>query len=308
MLVPQVLKFHVYHLIALLMLMLPCLSIQAEEIKLKHDGLTVNANLQMAEGKNYQDGIVLVIHDLLGHNQMEIVETSQQALHGIGRSSLAINLSLSVDNRLGFFDCNVAHRHIQNEALDEIQVWINYLKSQGANKIVLMGHSFGANQIMVYAQNRLDPVITQLIFLAPNTTGVFSEGYNRRYGQSVDTALSQAKQLIMSGKSDQLMENTDFLSCPQAKVTANSFASYYSPDLIERYFNFSQFLSFINIPTFITTGTADERQPDIAKHILPYADGKKIRLSVIEDAGHFFRDFNIEKAMESAIEFLEETQ
>ena len=248
------------------------------------------------------------MHGVLGHNRMEVVETAQQALLDIGRSSLAMNLSLRIDNRHGFFDCDVNHRHIQDDVLDEIQMWIDYLKSKGVNKIVLMGHSFGANQLMVYVQDRPDPVITHLIFLVPNTTGAFSDAYKRRYGQSIDMALNKAKQLIKEEKGNQLMENTDFLFCPQAHVTPNSFVSYYSAEQIERYFNFPQFLSSVDIPTLITTGTADERQPQIARHILPYVDGKKIQLTVIENAGHFFHDFNIDKAMTSVLEFLAEAR
>ncbi len=299
---------HINPLLLFMLLMLPWLPCQANEIKIHHNGLTLNANLLMAKDKDYQDGVVMVLHGFLGHNQMEIVETAQQSLLDIGRSSLAINLSLSVDNRYGFFDCDIDHRHVLDDALNEIQAWIDYLKSKGVNKIVLMSHSFGANQLMVYTSERPDPAITHLVFLAPKISGTFREGYEHRYGKSFDAALDKANELIKQGKGDQLMEYTDFLSCPQAHVTPNSFFSYYSAKQIDRYYSFPQFLSSVDVPLLITTGTADERQPDIAKHVRPYIDGKKIQLSVIEGSGHFFEDFNIQLAIKSVLRFLQQTQ
>ena len=60
------------------------------------------------------------------------------------------------------------------------------------------------------------------------------------------------------------------------------------------------------VPTLIIAGSLDERQPNIAKLVTPYLDGKNVQIAVIEGAGHFFRDFNIEEAMEAAIEFIDE--
>ena len=48
----------------------------------------------------------------------------------------------------------------------------------------------------------------------------------------------------------------------------------------------------------------DERFPYTEEKVAPYVDGKLIRLIEIEGAGHFFLDFNIDEAMEAAVEFL----
>ncbi len=79
---------------------------QAEEVTNAYNKLTLNANLELAEGKTLQNGVVLIVHGLLAHNKMEIVETTQQALLENGLNSLAINLGLGIDNRHGFYDCN----------------------------------------------------------------------------------------------------------------------------------------------------------------------------------------------------------
>jgi len=281
---------------------------QAEEIKIQHKGLTLNAELKMAEGKGFKDGMVLIVHGLWAHNRMEIVQTSQQVLSNIGRSSLAINLSLGIDDRHGFLDCSVEHRHIQEDTINEIRVWIDWLKSQGVTEVVLMGHSCGANYVMVYAAERMDPVVSHLLFLAPGTISTNTIFFSRRFGYNFNEIMQRAQKLIDTGKGDDIMPATDFNYCPQTRVTANSFASYYSPSSDNRFQNFVEFIPRLTVPTLITTGTADERQPEIEKNVRPYVDGKLVHLSVIEGAGHFFRDFNIEEALEAAVEFLEKTR
>ncbi len=289
---------------SLLLGLLACSSVMAEEVNIEFNGLTLNANLEMADGKDFSDGMVLILHGVWGHNKMEIVETSQQALLDNGRSSLAITLSLGIDDRHGFLDCDLEHRHDQDDALDEIQAWIDWLKSKGANSVAMMGHSRGANQVMVYFVERGDPSISHLLFLAPATVDSLADLYTQRYGNRFNEVMNRANQLISTGKGEQLMHNTDFVFCPQASVAADTFVSYYSPATNVRYQNFVSYLPKLTVPTLITTGTADERQPDVEKNVKPYVDGELIHLRVIEGADHFFRDFNIEEAMEAAVEFL----
>jgi hypothetical protein len=43
----------------------------AEEVKLSHKGLSLNANLVLAENKKLKDGVVVMTHATLAHNKME---------------------------------------------------------------------------------------------------------------------------------------------------------------------------------------------------------------------------------------------
>ena len=52
--------------------------IQAQEVTQQFNGLTLNANLEMAEGKGFDDGMVLILHGLTAHNKMEVIQTAQQ--------------------------------------------------------------------------------------------------------------------------------------------------------------------------------------------------------------------------------------
>lgn len=280
--------------------------VQAEEVNLQHRGITINGNLELAEGKQIEDGVVLILHGLMGHNRMEIMDTAQQALLQNEQSSLAVNLSLGIDNRHGFYDCSKPHRHMQEDAFGEIKAWVNWLRNREVKQITLMAHSRGANQAMVYAVEHIDPEITQLVFLAPGTITDSKQLFEGRYGKSIGNVLNRANELIAQDRGSELIENTDFMYCPQAPVSAKTFKSYY--DDRETFRNFPSFLPRITVPALIITGTADERQPHVATHVQPYVDGEMVQLKVVEGAGHFFRDFNIEDAMELAVEFILEKQ
>jgi pimeloyl-ACP methyl ester carboxylesterase len=159
---------------------------------------------------------------------------------------------------------------------------------------------------MVYAVERKHPAVTHLILLAPNTNSDPKPQYEARYGETFDENLERVQKQIDAGKGNELIDNLDFSYCPQASVSANSFYSYNR--LNNKFRQFPLYLSKIPIPTLIVTGTRDELQPNIARDVSPFVDGSRIRLAVVENAGHFFRDFNIEEAVEAAVEFIAESE
>jgi pimeloyl-ACP methyl ester carboxylesterase len=289
--------------IALLMIQ-PADSIHASEVTLEYQGLTLNANLELAPGRDLKDGIVLIVHGYLAHNKMEIIRASQQALLDNGQGSLAINLSLGIDNRHGFYECTDPHRHTQENAVDELKAWVEWLRDKGVTKITMMGHSRGANQIMVYAVEVKDPEVTRLVMLAPGMGATAGLSYKDRYGKSFEEPLALAFKQVAAGRGSDLMADIDLLSCPKARVSADSFISYYGEN--NKFRQFTTYLPRISIPTLIVIGTLDDRQPNAAEIAEPLVDDNLIRLGIIEGAGHFFRDFNSDEAMEMAVEFINE--
>ncbi len=276
----------------------------AEEVKIKHNGLTLNANLKMVEGKDVKDGMALVLHGQMAHHGMEIVQAIQSALNDVGMSSLAITTSLGIDNRRGFFDCASTHRHRQDDVLGELTAWIQWLRIRGVNDITLIAHSRGANQSMVYAVDHPQSEIHRLVMLAPGVDDNV-QSYYERYGTSLEPIVERMERQVETGRGKEVVDNIDFWSCPDASISANSFLSYYKPG--SRFRQFETFLQKSRTPTLVITGTLDERQPYVQKIVTPMVDNKRIYLKVIENAGHFFRDFNIEEAIEVAVEFLEQS-
>ena len=76
-------------------------------------------------------------HGALAHNGMEIIATLQGLFTEADISSLAINLSLGLDDRHGMYDCATPHTHKHSDALNEIDVWLDWLETQGANNNIL---------------------------------------------------------------------------------------------------------------------------------------------------------------------------
>jgi len=285
---------------ALLLLIMAELCV-AEEVTQSFNGITVNANLEMAAGKDFNDGMVLILHGMMGHNKMELVVASQQILLENDLSSLAINLSLNLDNRHGYFDCNLPQAHLQQNAVKELALWVDWLRQRGVRKIVLMSHSRGANQAMVYAAENSDPEISHVILLAPGADDV-KGSYEKRYGPIFDANVRRMQERIGLNKGGEPVSNIDFWFCPRAEVTPDSFISYYGPD--SKFRQFHKYLGKIQVPVLVIAGSQDERFPNIPEQIGPMIDNQRLFLVVIEDSGHFFRDLNIEEAVEALIEFI----
>ncbi len=283
---------------------IPAAPAAAEDVQLRFRGVTLNANLELAEGTSAADGIVLITHGLMANHRMELVSTLQALLKERGRSSLAITLSLGRDDRRGTVDCALAHRHRRSDALDEIGAWIAWLKTQGAVPLALLGHSSGGNQAAWYAATRADPAIRAVVLLAPSTwdPGGAAERYRARHGKALADVLARARGMVGSGQGSAVMENTGFLYCPGAsRVTADSFLSYYggAPD---RYT--PALLPRIAKPTLVIAGTEDRVVPDVIDAVRPMADGRKLRLVAVDGAGHFFRDLFAEDVADAIDDFL----
>jgi hypothetical protein len=73
-----------------MVLLTSAITVDAKEVTQHFNGLMLNANLELAEdGTDIPDSIVLVVHGLMGHNRMEIIEAAQQALTSASASTIA---------------------------------------------------------------------------------------------------------------------------------------------------------------------------------------------------------------------------
>jgi pimeloyl-ACP methyl ester carboxylesterase len=278
----------------------------AGEVTQRFKNMMLNGMLELAEGKTISDGIILITHSLIQHNGREPIPYIQALFKEMGYSSLAINYSLGIDNRHGPIDCMAPHRYTLDGSLEEIRIWIKWLKEKGARKLILFGHSYGGNEIARYAANNDEDTIHGIALLGPGTADhrMWSPGgYMIRYGKELNDILERAELLVASGKGNTLMENVDFLYCPQATVSAASFVSYYrvAPERL-----LPNLMKGAKKPTLFIAASEDNRLPDLNRLVKPFVDGKRTRLVVIEGAGHFFLDLHADDAVERAVEFFHE--
>ncbi len=276
-----------------------CSPLYAEEIQIKQGNLTLNANLQLINEQPVNGRVALITHGTLAHNGMEIISTLQDLLADEELPSLAINLSLGLDNRHGMYDCTVPHNHKHTDAVNEINLWLEWLKSQGADEIILIGHSRGGNQTAWYSSLHPKAAIAQIL-IAPATWSEQSEhdDYENRYGQSLQSVLSQAEKM----KPDDMMKTTNFIYCADTQVTAGSFINYYKPD---PRFNTPTLLQTTTLPSFVIIGSEDQTVSNLSES-MEAVDNAKVESLLIEDADHYFRDLYADEIVEGIIEFLDQ--
>jgi len=276
----------------------------AENVSLAHQGLTLNANLEMAPGKTMKDGVILMTHGTLAHGRMEIMAALQEAMKARGYNSLSINLSYAVDNRAyAMYDCAQPHAHKHADAAGEIGAWVGWLKTRGAAKIAVLGHSRGGNQTAWYAAGKPDAAVKAVILVAPGawTADYLAKDYRTRFGKDLGPVLAKAKAAVKSGKGAAPMAKTGLLYCKDAQVTAASLVSYHGFD--PRMDTF-KLLHTMRPPVLVIAGSADDVTPGVAEKVKPHADGRHVSLVSIEGADHFFRDLYADEAADAIGDFL----
>lgn len=282
-----------------------CLGLaQAEPVTLTHQGLQVSAELERVGDDWKAKPVILMLHGTLAHNRMEIISTLQQSFAERGYSSLAINLSLGQSAREGMYDCAAPHRHRHTDAVDEIGLWLDWLKAQGAQSVVLFGHSRGGNQIARYAAARDSTLIRSLVLAAPQTwsTGYDEKNYQTRYGKPLATELKKAEALVARGQGETLMQPVDFVYCQQTAATAHAFLSYHRPD---PRMDTPTVLRDIRKPILVIAGSDDTTVRDLPERMAAANPGEHARLITIDGADHFFLDLYAEELADAAVEFIE---
>jgi len=279
-------------------------NVQAEEVLLNASGLTLNANLEKTD--SWPKGpTILITHGTLSHNKNELGTALQELFLENGISSLAINLSLGIDNRHGPYDCATPHTHKHEDALVEIGLWLDWLKKQGSQQVVLLGHSRGGNQTAWFAAEQDDPAIKKVVLVAPQTWSpeYAARVYEKRYGKPLAMILKKAQTLVADGKPDAPMEHVDFIYCKDTTATAEAFVSYYAPDPRK---DTPYLLPKIRKPVLVFAGTEDQVVKGLDKILAPMVKAGTIELEVMDGADHSFRDLYAEDLVDRVLEFIGE--
>lgn len=291
-----------YYIYALVMFWGVSTGLQAQEIKQTHNGQTLNANLVMVDGKGYADDFVLLLHGTLTHKGRSTYTILQDNLAAQGVSSLSINLSLGLDDRQGEYDCNVPHTHKHTDALDEIGVWLDWLKKQGAHNVTLMGHSRGGNQIAWFAAERDRAQIDKVVLITPATSEQQSPtDYQKKYDKPLSSVLNKAQKLVDKGQADQMMKNVDFIYCEKAQVTAHAFVDYYRA---KPQFDTPYLIKAPTKPTLVVVASEDQAVPELPERLASLEGTPNLSIQTIDGADHFFMDFFNEDLAAAAADFI----
>ena len=110
-------------------------------------------------------------------------------------------------------------------ALAEIKAQVQNFRQQGYKRVVLAGHSFGANAALAYMKTEGD--VDAIVLLAPGHTP--SNMYQRGIGKD---AVDQARELVASGKGDEYVSMDDMNQGVRQtiRIKAGVLLSYFEPN------------------------------------------------------------------------------
>lgn len=257
-------------------------SVASAQTPVSHQGL--DADFYPADGET----AVLLLHGTLAHNRMEIIKTiSTLVSEDYGYPVLAPNLSYNRPGREGMLDCGITHTHKHFDALDEIAHWVDYLETEGFDKIIVSAHSRGGGQMSAYLADDPATSIVGSVLIAPATFDANAQGpnYEERFGVALDDLMQQASAMAP----DDIMEVPGFVYCEQAKASAASFIDYYTPD--PRRDTPTNLTQVSSIPVAVVAGSEDDVVAELPDR-MEATDGlgDNITFEMIDGADHFFRD------------------
>jgi len=234
------------------------------------DGKTVTAEFRPAETGS---SAVLILHGFLQTRNYLTVANLADTSFESGYSVLLPTLSLGVNERKKSLQCDAIHNHTFQEDVAEINFWMNWLKQNGYNKVVVIGHSLGSLQLLGYLIDYPNPQVTR--FIGTSLLDVSRETSKEKFQVFVDDAIMRIK-----NKDDSLAEYS-ISYCKKYMAPAGAYMSYASwtrKSILDSVKN-------IKVPVHIILGSKDKRLDAEWKDDLTRSGADVI---MVDGANHFF--------------------
>ena len=149
---------------ALLILMFTLPSSYADEIEeLLPNGLLAEAKYIQGDADK---PVILLMHGFLTVHNFNLIQNIATEIADNHFTVLTPTLTLGISKRRTTLDCDALHLHSMEDDLKEIEWWVNWLIGKGHKKIILMGHSSGAVQIINYANTYKHKELIKVIALS----------------------------------------------------------------------------------------------------------------------------------------------
>lgn len=198
---------------------------------------------------------------------------------------------------------------IFEESKFDIQGSIEYLKTLGKSKFILMGHSLGGSKVVNYILKNKSPEIIAAILLAPTDMVGWAntDSNNQKY-------LQKAKDLLAKGKGEEIVGFQCWLD--KTPISAQSYPGLCEPGTaVDIYADkeVESSMGNVGIPMLISYGDADigitEIDGNIDKWItrVNRIKNSNTQISIIKNASHSFKTH--EEELEILVEkFLKEVR
>ena len=257
---------------------------------------------------------VVLLHGTLAHNRMEIINTFATLIsQDYGYPVLTPNLSLNDKERMGekiqtstkgyatLTACDIEHTHKYEDAALELGTWVEYLKQEGFEKILVSGHSRGGRQVSAFLAGNDEPSIIGGVLIASGLSR--SERNIEKYKKDTGLDLTQLLTQFSKLSPDEYVDVPKFIYCDKPRVTAGAFISEYEDNPAHSApYNVQKIK---NIPILVIGGSEDTVVPNIEADFEALSNQSNLSVQVIEGADHFFRDLYADDAAAIIVDLIE---
>ncbi|MBK1650549.1 alpha/beta hydrolase [Rhabdochromatium marinum] len=117
---------------------------------------------------------VLLLHGFLQTHHFGIVQSLADALSNANYPVLTPTLTLGINQRRQSLPCDAIQNHRLADGTPELAAWVQWLKARGHPKIVVAGHSSGAMQVLLYAnQAKEEPALVGAVLISMGPFGTW---------------------------------------------------------------------------------------------------------------------------------------
>lgn len=246
--------------------------VYAETLQLKSaDGQILNA--EYLSGDTSRPAI-LVLHGFLQTNEFLATHSIISSLSSLGYTVVGPNFSLGIPSRQQSMQCQAPHRHTFEEDLREIDFWLGWLRSQGYSRVIIVGHSWGSQHALGYAESHPNSMVIAIIAVSLVHVEQVTEIRKKQ--------IRQAKARL--SKQDQSLQPYALSFCKAFMATPPSYLSYARWNDTRVIESLTR-LQNKKLPVYVVLGSEDNRIDDSWPQQLR---AHAAQVTVIEGANHFF--------------------
>jgi len=232
------------------------------------------ATAEFVQGAQDKPAVFLLHGFLQTHNSATLSRLFNH-INGEGYTVLAPTLSLGINKRRQSLSCEAIHTHQMKSDIEEIDFWINWLTRKKYNDIILVGHSYGSLQVLIYMSEKSRKAVKKIV-----ATSLVDFDHMLNINESA-IQIRQAKMKLRNN--DRSLSTYKISYCNKYVSPAKSYLSYAEwskSDILK-------LIGSINVPLGIILGSKDKR--------IDVSWSKKLKKTsaqviLIEGANHFFDD------------------
>ncbi len=253
-------------------------------------GLMLTALYQQGEADK---PALLILHGFLQTRDFPVVQWLGEALADEGYAVLLPTLSLRINRRIESLPCDAIHTHSMGADVHELGLWVHWLKQQGYQRVVLIGHSSGSLNVLAYTLDHPQDPVQSLVVVS--LLGIDNSIDKTAYRKQLEQATTLAK----SGRSQ--LDEYALGFCKKYLAPPNAFLSY------ARWVNTEVLTNIprLQTPLYVILGGADRR---VARDWPARLRKKGATVFVVPGANHFFdaeHSFDLLDTIEKILESLD---